>query len=75
MQLTVSYEIPEILIPVATVCITNLDKIRNVHVNISLTMKIIDMQAIKPFLEGLLAQGLQRFSVVAKEYHRKILQR
>ncbi|XP_074585078.1 uncharacterized protein LOC141840887 [Curcuma longa] len=49
VQLTVSYEIPEILIPVAA--------------------------ALKPFMEGLLAQGLQRFSVVAKEYQRKILQR
>ncbi|WOL16416.1 hypothetical protein Cni_G25203 [Canna indica] len=48
IQLTVSYEIPEILIPVAS--------------------------ALKPFLEGLLAQGLQRFAVVAKEYQRKIPQ-
>ncbi|KAJ8503919.1 hypothetical protein OPV22_004805 [Ensete ventricosum] len=36
IQLTVSYEIPEILIPVAS--------------------------ALKPFLEGLLAQGLERFA-------------
>ncbi|KAG6494956.1 hypothetical protein ZIOFF_042743 [Zingiber officinale] len=31
-------------------------------------------EALKPFLEGLLAQGLQRFSVVAKDYERKMLQ-
>ncbi|CAL9179592.1 unnamed protein product [Musa hybrid cultivar] len=49
IQLTVSYEIPEILIPVAS--------------------------ALKPFLEGLLAQGLERFAKVAKEYQRKIPQR
>ncbi|THU67842.1 hypothetical protein C4D60_Mb05t28950 [Musa balbisiana] len=46
VKLTVSYEIPEILIPVAS--------------------------ALKPFLEGLLAQGLERFAKVAKEYQRKI---
>lgn len=48
IQLTVSYEVPEILIPVAS--------------------------ALKPFLEGLLARGLERFAIVAKEYQRKIPQ-
>nr|XP_010914696.1 uncharacterized protein LOC105040021 isoform X1 [Elaeis guineensis] len=46
IQLTVSYEVPEILIPVAS--------------------------ALKPFLEGLLARGLERFAIFAKEYQRKI---
>ncbi|KAG1326128.1 hypothetical protein COCNU_01G000620 [Cocos nucifera] len=49
IQLTVSYEVPEILIPVAS--------------------------ALKPFLEGLLARGLERFAIVAKEYQRKIPRR
>ncbi|KAJ6798597.1 Uncharacterized protein M6B38_210030 [Iris pallida] len=46
IELTVSYEVPEILRPVAS--------------------------ALKPFLEGLLLNGLQRFVTVARGYERKI---
>ncbi|OAY69799.1 hypothetical protein ACMD2_04745 [Ananas comosus] len=49
IQLTVSYEIPEILAPVAS--------------------------ALKPFLEGLLTNGLERFATFARDYERKIPQR
>ncbi|KAJ3669598.1 hypothetical protein LUZ60_011548 [Juncus effusus] len=42
VQLTVSYEIPQVLAPVAS--------------------------ALKPFLEGLLSNGLERFAKVAKNY-------
>jgi uncharacterized membrane protein len=45
VELTVSYEVPEILAPVAS--------------------------ALKPFLEGLLLNGLKRFAAVVKEYERK----
>ncbi|KAF3334525.1 Polyketide cyclase / dehydrase and lipid transport [Carex littledalei] len=45
IELTVSYEVPEILAPVAS--------------------------ALKPFLEGLLLNGLKRFAAVAKEYEGK----
>ncbi|XP_073008888.1 uncharacterized protein [Typha latifolia] len=48
VQLTVSYEVPEILAPVAS--------------------------ALKPFLEGLLANGLERFATVARDYQKKIPQ-
>lgn len=48
VQLTVAYEIPEILTPVAS--------------------------ALKPFLEGLLLNGLERFVTFAKERHSKTLQ-
>uniref|UniRef100_A0A0A9CTH0 Coenzyme Q-binding protein COQ10 START domain-containing protein n=1 Tax=Arundo donax TaxID=35708 RepID=A0A0A9CTH0_ARUDO len=48
VQLTVAYEIPEILAPVAS--------------------------ALKPFMEGLLLNGLERFAAYAKERHSKIPQ-
>uniref|UniRef100_A0A0D9Y7Q2 Coenzyme Q-binding protein COQ10 START domain-containing protein n=1 Tax=Oryza glumipatula TaxID=40148 RepID=A0A0D9Y7Q2_9ORYZ len=48
VQLTVAYEVPEILAPVAS--------------------------ALKPFLEGLLMQGLERFATFAKERYSKIPQ-
>uniref|UniRef100_A0A0D9V0C8 Coenzyme Q-binding protein COQ10 START domain-containing protein n=1 Tax=Leersia perrieri TaxID=77586 RepID=A0A0D9V0C8_9ORYZ len=48
VQLTVAYEVPEILAPVAS--------------------------ALKPFLEGLLMNGLERFAAYAKERHSKIPQ-
>ncbi|BAD52625.1 unknown protein [Oryza sativa Japonica Group] len=48
MTLTVAYEVPEILAPVAS--------------------------ALKPFLEGLLMQGLERFATFAKERYSKIPQ-
>lgn len=48
VQLTVAYEVPEILAPVAS--------------------------ALKPFLEGLLMQGLERFAMFAKERYSKIPQ-
>lgn len=48
IELTVSYEVPEILTPVAS--------------------------ALKPFLEGLLLNGLQRFVTVARRYEGKIPQ-
>lgn len=43
VELTVSYEIPQVLIPVAS--------------------------ALRPFLEGLLLRGLERFAKFAKTYH------
>uniref|UniRef100_J3KZE1 Coenzyme Q-binding protein COQ10 START domain-containing protein n=1 Tax=Oryza brachyantha TaxID=4533 RepID=J3KZE1_ORYBR len=46
VQLTVAYEVPEILAPVAS--------------------------ALKPFLEGLLMNGLERFATYARERHTKI---
>uniref|UniRef100_A0ACD5VF73 Uncharacterized protein n=1 Tax=Avena sativa TaxID=4498 RepID=A0ACD5VF73_AVESA len=48
VQLTVAYEVPEILTPVAS--------------------------ALKPFLEGLLLNGLERFVAYAKEQYSKTLQ-
>ncbi|KAJ1283622.1 hypothetical protein BS78_03G143900 [Paspalum vaginatum] len=48
IQLTVAYEVPEILAPVAS--------------------------ALKPFLEGLLLKGLERFATFAKERNSKIPQ-
>ncbi|XP_078161361.1 uncharacterized protein LOC144556782 isoform X2 [Carex rostrata] len=45
VELTVSYEVPQILAPVAS--------------------------ALKPFLEGLLLNGLKQFAAVAKEYEGK----
>ncbi|KAF7030398.1 hypothetical protein CFC21_041939 [Triticum aestivum] len=48
VQLTVAYEVPEILTPVAS--------------------------ALKPFLEGLLFNGLERFVAFAKERYSKSLQ-
>ncbi|KAL5220358.1 hypothetical protein ABZP36_025071 [Zizania latifolia] len=48
VQLTVAYEVPEILVPIAS--------------------------ALKPFLEGLLLKGLERFATFAKERYSKIPQ-
>ncbi|KAG8052190.1 hypothetical protein GUJ93_ZPchr0001g31195 [Zizania palustris] len=46
VQLTVAYEIPEILAPVAS--------------------------ALRPFMEGLLQKGLERFATFARERYSKI---
>ncbi|KAJ4820779.1 Polyketide cyclase / dehydrase and lipid transport protein [Rhynchospora pubera] len=46
VELTVSYEVPEVLAPVAS--------------------------ALKPFLEGLLLNGLKRFAAVAKDYDKEV---
>ncbi|KAL0903210.1 hypothetical protein M5K25_027570 [Dendrobium thyrsiflorum] len=48
IELTVSYEVPEILSPIAT--------------------------ALKPFVEGLLLRGLNRFAEFAREYQKKVPQ-
>jgi ribosome-associated toxin RatA of RatAB toxin-antitoxin module len=79
VQLTVAYEIPEILAPVGSVSgiSTHLTLVSLFHQLLQilrLINQIVIHQALKPFMEGLLLKGLERFAAFAKERNSKIPQ-
>ncbi|KAK4372407.1 hypothetical protein RND71_007791 [Anisodus tanguticus] len=61
IELTVSYEVPQLLVPVASV--STLTHTLEVVIHIRFSLK-----ALKPFLENLLDRGLERFARFAKSY-------
>jgi hypothetical protein len=75
----VAYEIPEILAPVGSVSgiSTHLMLVSLFHQLLQilrLINQIVIHQALKPFMEGLLLKGLERFAAFAKERNSKIPQ-
>lgn len=69
-QLTVSYEVPQILTPVSSVSIVGLCGSYSFLEDSRNLSKVwsFSFQALKPFLEGLLLRGLEKFAEFAKEY-------
>ena len=74
-----AYEIPEILAPVGSVSGISTHRMlvaifQQLLQILKLTNLIVIHQALKPFMEGLLLKGLERFAAFAKERNSKIPQ-
>ena len=74
-----AYEIPEILAPVGSVSgISTHRMLVAIFQQLLQILKLINLivihQALKPFMEGLLLKGLERFAAFAKERNSKIPQ-